>query len=95
MILWSVALIRLFRNVQTFLAKVRPDIKNGTFSVQTLDGGSDSGQGTTEAVRASTVSFATVIDCVITAESGHPVHRRCGDERPDHVHLCWKQQPGR
>ncbi|PIL23444.1 hypothetical protein GSI_14755 [Ganoderma sinense ZZ0214-1] len=36
-------------DLQTFLAKVRPDIKNGTFSVQTLDGGSDNGQGTTEA----------------------------------------------
>ncbi|KAM5534011.1 hypothetical protein V8D89_012331 [Ganoderma adspersum] len=36
-------------DLKTFLAKVRPDITNGTFSVQTLDGGSDSGQGTTEA----------------------------------------------
>ena len=54
MILRSTSLICPFHHTQTFLAKVRPDIKNGTFAVQTLDGGSDNGQGTTEAVRAST-----------------------------------------
>ncbi|KAI0654546.1 subtilisin-like protein [Cubamyces menziesii] len=32
-----------------FLSQARPDITNGTFSVQSIDGGSDDGQGTTEA----------------------------------------------
>ncbi|KAI0822997.1 subtilisin-like protein [Trametes gibbosa] len=33
-----------------FLKQARPDITNGTFAVQSVDGGSDNGQGTTEAV---------------------------------------------
>ncbi|KAL1949193.1 hypothetical protein VTO73DRAFT_10999 [Trametes versicolor] len=32
-----------------FLSQARPDITNGTFAVQSVDGGSDSGEGTTEA----------------------------------------------
>ena len=36
--------------LQDFLSQARPDITNGTFTVQSVDGGSDDGQGTTEAV---------------------------------------------
>ncbi len=36
---------------QNFLSQARPDFPNGTFAVQTVDGGSDDGQGTAEAVR--------------------------------------------
>ncbi|KAI0642669.1 subtilisin-like protein [Trametes meyenii] len=39
-------------DLKTFLSQVRPDIQAGngtTFAVQTVDGGSDGGQGTTEA----------------------------------------------
>lgn len=38
---------------QNFLSQARPDFPNGTFAVQTVDGGSDDGQGTTEAVSSS------------------------------------------
>ncbi|KAI0642668.1 subtilisin-like protein [Trametes meyenii] len=36
-------------DLKDFLSQARPDIKNGTFAVQSVDGGSDDGQGTTEA----------------------------------------------
>ncbi|KAI0631109.1 subtilisin-like protein [Trametes polyzona] len=36
-------------DLKDFLSQARPDITNGTFSVQSVDGGSDEGQGTTEA----------------------------------------------
>ncbi|KAI0676460.1 subtilisin-like protein [Trametes maxima] len=36
-------------DLKDFLSQARPDIKNGTFAVQSVDGGSDNGQGTTEA----------------------------------------------
>ena len=35
---------------QDFLKQARPDITNGTFSVESVDGGTDDGEGTTEAV---------------------------------------------
>ncbi|KAI0366839.1 subtilisin-like protein [Pilatotrama ljubarskyi] len=36
-------------DLKDFLSQARPDITNGTFAVQSVDGGSDDGQGTTEA----------------------------------------------
>ncbi|KAL7277316.1 subtilisin-like protein [Trametes coccinea BRFM310] len=36
-------------DLKDFLSKARPDITNGTFAVQSIDGGTDNGQGTTEA----------------------------------------------
>ncbi|TFK88152.1 subtilisin-like protein [Polyporus arcularius HHB13444] len=36
-------------DLKDFLAQARPDITNSTFAVQSVDGGSDDGQGTTEA----------------------------------------------
>ncbi|KAI8976705.1 subtilisin-like protein [Trametes punicea] len=36
-------------DLKDFLSQARPDIKNGTFAVQSIDGGSDNGEGTTEA----------------------------------------------
>lgn len=37
--------------IKDFLSQARPDITDGTFDVQAVDGGTDNGQGTTEAVR--------------------------------------------
>ncbi|KAI9067832.1 subtilisin-like protein [Trametes sanguinea] len=36
-------------DLKDFLSQARPDITNGTFAVQSIDGGTDDGQGTTEA----------------------------------------------
>ncbi|CDO70468.1 hypothetical protein BN946_scf184569.g11 [Trametes cinnabarina] len=36
-------------DLKDFLSQARPDFTNGTFAVQSIDGGSDDGQGTTEA----------------------------------------------
>ena len=54
---------------QAFLDKFRPDTTNSTFSVQTLDGGSNEGNGTAEAV--GWPCAASLIGCHALAVDHH------------------------
>ncbi|KAI0631112.1 subtilisin-like protein [Trametes polyzona] len=58
-------------DLKDFLSQARPDITNGTFSVQSVDGGSDEGQGTTEANLGIqyTVGVATNVPTTLITEN--------------------------
>lgn len=76
---------------QTFLTKLRPDIPSSTtFTLQTLDGGSNDQSSSDAGVEA--VSDASECnrtpDLITYIEPGHSIHRWCSHGGTSYFHFC-------